>query len=947
MKESGTRGPLYRLGLLALICTASASVVPACESRFTTSQDRTAPEPPVVHGERPIVFERYLAGRVGTSTVAFAQLRVPPLALEPDLRMRVYPGSFESCDDEPIVEFGVRPQAQAVIGPLNLSDAEHAVWVSLVDAAGNESSRRLVREGRLIASATGASTRVVALTRVGARDASLFFDETSGAYELTASERDLVATQDGRSLRISPIRSWHPVAPATELTVESGAPGFSAAFDRSRGRAIVFGDFQELRPSVLEFDGSRWHAVEVSFPVPVWYGAMSYEASRSRTLMYGGRLPARIVDSEPCPDRLWAWDGRRWEEVVTERGPGCVEGHSMVYDEARDRTLLFGGVDGTGSDAVPHDHLWSFDGSDWRRIDPVPNWPAARFRHAMAFDPEHQDVVVVGGCADWRCKPTADAASTWVWNGDRWESFRSDVHPPIAPFGQLVYVPRLGGLLYLGRGIEQGAPHEVWLWRGRKWTRLEGGLVPPVHHTAYQLLHSASDDALLLLGSGQARYPGTSDETSRVAIDVWSHRRDRWLPRRISGERPAGRGEATAAYDPERGTVVLYGGATHEVAFSDTWALLGWRWSRLADAPPELGSRTGAAMAYLPWMHGLALVGGHRSADSMPSGDLWRLTEDGWQRQLAVDPRLARKNHLFVAEPEVDSAIVVGDRDRILEHVRLNPALNWVDLGDDGPTNRGGQAGALDAFNGCVWVFGGHEHIPMAANSDDLWCWNGMSWRRVAKRDPWPAARTAAAMTYDPIRRRTLLFGGERTIDGVPERGHEWDGEQWHELAVEGPRPRDVSSHVLVYDEASEAVVLFGGYDVRAAGPQQVFSDETWILPSHDAGPALRIAVAWPVLASATSVRSVGIDVMMADAEAPWSAELWIQHRGSWSPIDRDSGGTRASHLLSEETYTEDMFLRLHDGRRGGVGRDLEIDRFEVELRYVVAPASEKCVPAQ
>lgn len=58
--------------------------------------------------------------------------------------------------------------------------------------------------------------------------------------------------------------------------------------------------------------------------------------------------------------------------------PGPRYGHEMVYDEARNVTLLFGGF---GPDGEPRSDTWAYDGTSWRLLaasGPTPRrWPAA------------------------------------------------------------------------------------------------------------------------------------------------------------------------------------------------------------------------------------------------------------------------------------------------------------------------------------------------------------------------------------------------------------------------------------------------------------------------------------------------------------------------------------------------------------------------------------------
>jgi len=64
----------------------------------------------------------------------------------------------------------------------------------------------------------------------------------------------------------------------------------------------------------------------------------------------------------------------------------------MVYDQARQKVVLFGGV---GPTSVLND-TWEWDGKDWIRRTPGVS-PPARWTHCMAYDEHRQRTVLYGG----------------------------------------------------------------------------------------------------------------------------------------------------------------------------------------------------------------------------------------------------------------------------------------------------------------------------------------------------------------------------------------------------------------------------------------------------------------------------------------------------------------------------------------------------------------------
>lgn len=910
----------------------------ACTSDFVVFVDRTPPAPPPIEQADAVVFERFLTGSVGGSTTAFARLSVR--TIEPGARLRVYLRDVDPVDDA-IAESEPASSAPLIVEPLNLADSVFAVWVATVDEAGNESCRRRVRDGRMFVAPIEERSETIALTRVGARSHRFALAADSNARPLNREERRRLAEPDLDALAVEPVRVWRRVPNASDLTIDDPASSFSVVFDRHRGRSVLFGAFQETRPKVREFDGSQWYEFESVGPTPTWNGAMTYDVGARRSLLYGGRLPAWI-DSRSCPQSLWSWDGVSWTELTRSGGPGCAERHALVYDEARGHTVLFGGTRGPGEPA--HQDLWIFDGETWAQVEPKGPWPSPRYRHAMAFDVGAKEVVLFGGCGTGGC---GHDSATWVWNGNEWSSFDTASHPPPGRTGRLVYVPELEGLLFFSRETPE-RPAEAWLWRHRTWTPVVSALRPPMWYGSSEFVYDSANRELLLMGSGVARSAGERDDGALVAFDLWAYRNGQWTPRRVSERAPPGRGEAAGAYDPKLGAVVVFGGGG-PVTFSDTWALQGWRWTQLDPAPVGLGPRFGAAMAYLPVHDGVVLVGGAKPNSNTPTGDAWIRTMQGWELLQTSNSSVARTGHLFLGEPGRESAIVVGDRERTLPSMRFTASRDWVELGSDGPANGGDMAGALDEDHGCVWVFGGEKRsrTDVEKDSDDLWCWDGTAWRKEERQDVWPEPRTAAALAYDPLRHRALLHGGEFSSAGSPPHSYEWDGQRWHPLLVHGPSPHVVSSQVLAYDASAGAVVLFGGYDRQAVHAEEAFSNETWLLPSRDAGAALRVTVAWPPLPSFANPRSVAVEVMAPSDGGSLVTELWREASAEWISAHPPAVGRPATFAPVGDALSAEMALRVRDVGSAAIAPTIVVDWLQAELRYVVDPVSDYCPESQ
>src|SRR5205085_11581693 len=102
--------------------------------------------------------------------------------------------------------------------------------------------------------------------------------------------------------------------------------------------------------------------------------------------------------------------------------------------------------------------------------------------------------------------------------------------------------------------------------------------------------------------------------------------------------------------------------------------------------------------------------------------------------------------------------------------------------------------------------------------------WNGSRWIQVQSVEP--LGRIGGAMFYDPIRARTVLFGGNTTGNDT----WEWDGTQWTPLTI-ASSPSFRFGHAIAYDAArSRAVPL---RDALPIGDTWEWDGAGWIERFH------------------------------------------------------------------------------------------------------------------
>jgi hypothetical protein len=239
--------------------------------------------------------------------------------------------------------------------------------------------------------------------------------------------------------------------------------------------------------------------------------------------------------------------------------------------------------------------------------------------------------------------------------------------------------------------------------------------------------------------------------------------------------------------DGADGQVVLFGGGPlgGSGLLGDTWTWDGSTWTKRfpAHAPSP---REHAAMAYDAAMGKVVLFGGGQALN-----DTWMWDGTDWTQL-----------HPAHSPPPFVGAMAYFPPDKELVLFTHSDAWTWD--GTDWRQHPGGGTGdfgsvglTYDAAHQYLLMFGGFDGDDY---DDETETWDGTSWtfRNPAHA---PKQRDNAAMAYDPVVGRVVLFGGRHYEDTWT-----WDGTDWKR---QSPRDRPQANGPIAFDAAQGDVVSF------------------------------------------------------------------------------------------------------------------------------------------
>ena len=191
------------------------------------------------------------------------------------------------------------------------------------------------------------------------------------------------------------------------------ANGFSLIYDSIRDSTVMFGGFSAGVASnkLWEWDGDAWTLIEPdsSFPQARVYHEAVFDFDRGRMVVFGGWID-RGEDNLDLTNETWEWDGNEWFYKRNKGSkPNRRDGHTLVYDNNRRRTILFGGA---AYSRPFYSDTWEWDGVKWREITPETS-PGEKWKQAMAYDSRRHRAILFGG-------------EGTDYSNDTWEYYNAD-----------------------------------------------------------------------------------------------------------------------------------------------------------------------------------------------------------------------------------------------------------------------------------------------------------------------------------------------------------------------------------------------------------------------------------------------------------------------------------------------------------------------------------------
>ncbi|GAC1327510.1 MAG: hypothetical protein NVSMB17_01630 [Candidatus Dormibacteria bacterium] len=351
--------------------------------------------------------------------------------------------------------------------------------------------------GPLVARLAAAGTGTWAMTQPSSPDLA-----RAGAASAFDSGRGVTVVYGGWSKGTISGDTWEYDGQTWTRRLPANSPGpllgAAMSYVTSSGRVMLFGGvgMDGLSSTTWEWDGVNWTQRAFDGPPGRMFPGLAYDSSRSRAVLFGGVRGTCDGDGDAEDDSdcatafqgdTWEWDGNTWTQAAPAASPSARGFISLAHDANRGRTVLFGGLDASGT----RQDTWEYDGLTWRQA--ASGGPAARAAYGVAYDSQRKTSVLFGGC-----QAGANDGSTWEWSGAGWTSRPTYGNPGPRTSPTMVFDARNARTVLMG-GINSSSCEPRNQPIGDTWE-----LSIPVPGAATSLVVS-SDEATIPAGAAAVR----------------------------------------------------------------------------------------------------------------------------------------------------------------------------------------------------------------------------------------------------------------------------------------------------------------------------------------------------------------------------------------------------------------------------------------------------------
>jgi hypothetical protein len=546
-------------------------------------------------------------------------------------------------------------------------------------------------------------------------------------------------------------------------------------------------------------------------------GARSVFLEDSSTiLMFGGVASPDIATGRSYElDETWQWDGTRWIRRYPAHSPSARFSYMFTYDSEREQAVLFGGRNNT----TELTDTWLFKNGDWTEAHPATS-PSKRTLAGFAYDRTRGVTVMYGGqVVSDDGKAINSLYDMWEFDGANWTKVLDkgpEINKPV-----LVFDEARNQLLMLAVNAESKTLMYGYDVAARTWNEIKPEKLPTCVNEAAAVFVNATQQIFVVGGACPIEGVTATEEAYTWDGTNWTVVTTETLISRSVNR--------AVAYDAARDVLVMFGGtlAFTTIPLSTTNAFSGGNWSFPEDVSSP-GARSLFGMSSDPATGVIYMLGGISDQDFF--ADFWKF-ENGLWNPLTVEGTPGCASPLTAFDTNRSRLVAICTDSTTFEF----DGTAWTALKDlkTVPNARKFASMVYDETLKKTVLYGGYDEFN-GNYVGRTWTWDGTTWVEQAKKNR-PYLRALTSMWYDPVTKKTLLYGGvgRKNSDGRLERFNDmwsFDGTKWTQLKPSAVPPIRYGAQLAV-NPTTNRTILFGGLRLETDDKglqKQVYANDTW-----------------------------------------------------------------------------------------------------------------------
>ena len=204
----------------------------------------------------------------------------------------------------------------------------------------------------------------------------------------------------------------------------------------------------------------------MSAPQPRAEAAMVYDEVRNKIVLFGG-YTFQDKGYKKLSD-TWEFYDNDWH-LISEDGPSARNGAAMIFDIKNKVSILFGGSTIDRQYGESKGETWILQDKKWNKLET--EQPTGIYNSAMTYDIKNKRILRFGG---WDGELRIRTNETWVFQNSNWKRIPTSNTPEKRNHSAMIYDEKSARIILFGGHDGKNIFDDLWEFKDNSWKKLSG-----------------------------------------------------------------------------------------------------------------------------------------------------------------------------------------------------------------------------------------------------------------------------------------------------------------------------------------------------------------------------------------------------------------------------------------------------------------------------------------